>query len=103
MTVYKKRVSTRNPRFSNRAIIMMFGNDDFLFNCGKPDSLSYQKIDDTEVICNSCNGNIYDEKEETFGWLIYLDKHALNADEPYDFYCDECVSRMWPEAVEVSS
>lgn len=90
MTVYKKRVSTRDPRFKNRATIIM-----------TPHSQTTIPVDDTEVICNSCNGNIYNPEEETFGWLIYFDKRSIKADRPYDFYCDECTNRSFPKAIEV--
>jgi len=90
MVVYKKRVSTRDPRFRNRNVTIM-----------TPKSLDIIPVEDTEVICNSCNSNIFDIEKETFGWLIYFDKRDVKADRPYDFYCDKCVNRSFPKAIEV--
>lgn len=89
MVVYKKKVSTRHSRFRDRNITIIGGRDATVI-----------PVDDTEVICNSCNGNIYSEKEESFGWLIYLSKNELKADRPYDIYCEDCVKRSFPKAVE---
>ncbi len=90
MTVYKKRVSTKDPRFKNRNITIM-----------TPASETVIPVQDTEVICNSCNKNIYNPETETFGWLIYFDKRSAKTDRPYDFYCDECVNKHYPDAIEV--
>ena len=96
MPVYKKRVSTRDPRFKNRTIGIYSVNDDW-----KPTDATIIPVEDTEVICNSCNENIYNEEEETFGWLIYFDKRDVKKDRPYDFYCDECTQKRFPKAIEV--
>jgi hypothetical protein len=90
MPIYKKRVSTRDPRFKNRNIGIF-----------TPKSADIIPIPDTEVICNNCNNNIYSTTEETFGWLIYFSKRDVKADRPYDFYCDKCVQKNFPDAIEV--
>ncbi len=95
MVSFKKRVSTCSPRFHNRHVAMVFGDE------SKVDEISWFGVEDDEVICNGCNVNVYSDKEETFGWLIYLDRDALKNDEPYDFYCDDCVEKLWEKAVEV--
>jgi hypothetical protein len=91
MTVFKKKCSTRDPRFRNRSISFV-----------STDTFESIHIEDTEIICNGCNDNIYSDKEETFGYLIYLGKRELKADTPYDFYCTECTKRIWSDAVEVT-
>jgi len=91
--IYKKRVSTKDPRFKGRVIM-------FVDALGQ-DSIP---IDDTSVICNGCNRNIFDilhPEKETFGWFIYLSKAELKADKPYDIYCDDCTRERWAKAIEV--
>lgn len=122
MPVYKKRVSTHDPRFQGKQIIIATTNDQTVI-----------PVPDSEVICNLCNANIKSERckekpnvgdrclkgyrlpcdinskevctfyepEETFGWLIYFDKRDIKADRPYDFYCDDCTKRSFPKAIEV--
>jgi hypothetical protein len=116
--VYKKKVSTHNPRFQGKQTVIASARE-----------VTVIPIPDEEVICNSCNGNIYSEEckyksecdvakrvpcfinsnkvclkyepKETFGWLIYFDKRDVKADRPYDFYCDQCTTRNFPKAIEV--
>ena len=90
MPTYKIKVSARDPRFHNRKNIMLFASE-----------LDIIPVDDTEVICNSCNANIYDPDVETFGWLIYFDKRDVKADRPYDVYCEACTDKRFPKAIEV--
>lgn len=118
MSVYKKRISTHDTRFQGKKVIISTaGNNEVI------------PVPDEEVICNSCNGNIYSEEckykpdcqiaeknicfinsnkvctryepKETFGWLIYFDKRDVKADMPYDFYCDDCTKKLFPKAIEV--
>ena len=88
--VYKKRVSTKHPRWRNRTISIM-----------TPKSLDIIPIPDISILCNGCNDNIYDAEQETFGWLIYFSKQDIEKDIPYDVYCDSCVQRRFPKAREV--
>jgi hypothetical protein len=92
--VYKIRCSTRAKRFHNRTCgVVSFGDE-------KTD-ITIIPVGDTEVICNGCNANVYDEEQETYGWLIYLSAKDVKDDTPYDFYCDTCTNRMWHDAVEL--
>jgi len=78
----------------NRATIIMGGKG----------SITRIPIDDTEVICNSCNRNIHTEDLEnlSYGYLIYLSKNDLKKDRPYDIYCLECTKRLWEKGVDVN-
>ncbi len=97
MPVYKKKVSTRDPRFHNRTV-GVYGLDENL----NPTNGNSWPVEDTTVLCNSCNDNIYNPDEETYGWLIYFDKRDVRDDYPYDFYCDSCTKRNFPKAQEVT-
>jgi len=94
MTVYIKKVSTRDQRFKNRMTTIVG------FASGRA-HVTNIAVPDAEVLCNSCNRNIHRELEETFGWLVYLSKTALQANIPYDVYCESCVKRLFPKAVVV--
>lgn len=98
LVVYKKRTSTRDPRFHARATQIGSFNDTYPLPTLNVDIIP---VGDDVVLCNSCNANIYDAEKETFGWLIYLSKVDMMADRPYDFYCDQCVQRSFPKAEEV--
>ena len=99
MPIYKKKVSTRDPRWHNRAIQMTSVANTPI---GQDVTTDVIPLDDTEVICNGCNGNIYSPETETFGYLIYLGKRELVKDQPYDFYCDDCTKHSFPKAIEVT-
>lgn len=75
MTVYAKKVQSSNPRFQGREIVVGSAN------YGE----SRIPIPDSVVLCNGCNQNI----EE--GYLVYLGKRELKADQPYDYYCPDCL------------
>lgn len=92
LVVYKKKVKTSDQRFQARSISIVTES-----------SLDVIPIDDAEVICNSCNGNINgrEKEEDRWGWMIYLSKNEARKDRPYDFYCDECTNRSFPKAEEV--
>jgi hypothetical protein len=93
MAVYKYRVSTRDPRFKNRVTRFFYWEEEEFIQDEIP-------IPDTEVICNGCNENLYNEEKETYGWLIYLTTDDMLKDEPYDIYCDKCVKKYFPKAKE---
>lgn len=130
MTVYKKKVSTSDPRFQDRATIISGMTEDFRLD--RSQKVSIIPVPNSVVLCNSCNDNIYSEEckfqydsdnqvcglpsnplpcrpstcanykpKETFGFLIFFDKRDVKADRPYDFYCNQCVERHFPEAIEV--
>ena len=94
MPTYAKKTLVTSPRFGNRAttIISLAGVDRI-------------PVPDNMVICNGCNRNLCEAEvidgEIPFGYLVYLDKHELNADHPYDIYCEACTKRYFPKAVEV--
>jgi len=94
--IYKKRVSTRDKRFQNKKIIIA--------TTGTNGQIERDiiPIENDLVICNGCNNNIYDNEKETYGWLIYFSKQDLKNDTPYDFYCDNCVQKLFPKATEVA-
>ncbi|GAJ02754.1 unnamed protein product, partial [marine sediment metagenome] len=66
--IYARKVRTTDPRFSG----------------GVP----------FEVLCNGCKRNIYSGA----GYLIYLGKKEMAKDQPFDFYCEDCTRRYFPEA-----
>lgn len=66
--IYARKVQTTDPRFSGRA----------------PD----------KVLCNGCKRNIYPGA----GYLIYLSKQNLAKDQPFDFYCEDCERKYFPDA-----
>jgi len=90
MPVYIKKVSTRDPRFSGRSI-----------DIGVPGAgvgpLHSILVPNTTVVCDGCNVNAYPND----GYLVYLGKREMEADQPYDFYCEACVRNYFPKAVEV--
>jgi hypothetical protein len=92
MVIFKKRCYTREKRFQNRETVIIGGNE-----------ITRIGIDDTEVICNSCNSNIHTEDLEnlSYGYLIYLSKTDLKKDTPYDIYCINCVKRCFPKAIDI--
>lgn len=95
--VYARKIATNDQRFTGRAT--------HIFTAGER-GLEHQHsipIDDTVVLCNGCNENLYyeptpDEPDPTYGYLIYLDKRSLKMDQPYDIYCDACRKRYFPKA-----
>jgi len=94
VSVYKKLVSTTDPRFTGRKIEVCAGSipigDVKLPNSSIP-------VPDTVVLCNGCNENIYPNN----GYLIYLGKQELVKDLPYDFYCVSCTKEYFPKAILV--
>ena len=76
-------VKTTDGRFKNRSVQIS----------SLPDGLYHTKIavPDNEVVCNSCNRNLYTEK----GFLVYRE---LKNDQAYDLYCKKCLKRYFPKA-----
>ena len=94
MTIFIKKVSTRDKRWQGRRSSIVS------FAPGRMHVDSWS-VPDTEILCGGCNENLYNEEEETFGWLVYLDMRSLNEDKPYDVFCEACTIRLFPKAVVV--
>jgi uncharacterized protein with PIN domain len=91
---YKLKVSTRDKRFKNRSIKIYSYSD----NADEwEDEWETEEIliPDTEVVCDFCNTNVYNEKVETFGYLIYTSMEDVRMDRPYMFCCEKCTEKYW--------
>lgn len=86
MPVYAKKVSTTNRRFTGRATTIGSVLD------GVP-NITRIPVEDTVVLCNGCNQNLHPGD----GFLVYLGKRELKADQPYDVYCPGCLKRYFPK------
>ena len=84
MTVYAKKVKTTDSRFSGRSIVITSVDGQQVQRYSTP-------IPDSVVICNGCNNDIYPNE----GYLIYLGKNQLDADAPYDIYCESCLKEYF--------
>lgn len=82
MPVYAKKVQSTNSLFHDRATSII-----------TPEMVKTIPILDSVTLCNGCNQNI-DE-----GYLVYLGKRELKANQPYDYYCDGCLKRYFKGAV----
>jgi hypothetical protein len=100
LPVYKKKVSTKDPRFHNRAIGITAVSQTPI---GRDLTTDVIPVDDDVVLCNSCNANVNNPDRDCWGWLIYFDKRDVKADRPYDFYCDGCVQHSFPKAIDVTN
>jgi len=86
--VYVRKVSTTDPRFSDREVtIASFGGT----------VISRTPIPDNVVLCNGCNENLYPDN----GYLVYFGKDELKDDHPYDIYCESCLKRYFNGYKEV--
>jgi len=92
--VYRKKVKATDKRFAGRDIIIT--------GIGKEYG-DVIPIPDNVVLCNGCNKNLCGEEvcQDRQGYLIYLGKRELKADQPYDLYCEDCTKRYFPKAIEV--
>jgi len=99
MTIYKKKVSTLDPRFHRREI-QITGVENTPI--GIDVTTDVIPVTDDVVVCNGCNGNIWSPDVETFGYLIYLGKRELAKDQPYDLYCEDCTKHSFPKAIDVT-
>lgn len=84
--IYIKKVQTTDPRFGNRSM-----------EIHTVEGHTSIPVPDTIVLCDGCNKNIYPNP----GYLVYLRKQELAKDQPYDFYCGDCVKEYFPKAKEV--
>lgn len=89
--VFCRGVSTSDARFRDRATVISSGGD----------MVARIPVPDSVVLCNGCNQNVAEGSE--VGFLIYLDAEDLAEDRAYDFYCGQCVQRLFPEAECVDS
>ena len=90
MAVYAKHVTSNHEIFKGRVTTIMSGASP-----DKMDVISRTPVPDNITLCNGCNRNV---KE---GYLVYLDKRRLNINQPYDYYCEECVKYYWPKCIIV--
>ena len=93
MPVYAKKVQTTDPRFSGR-VNLVIGD----VGAG-PVALSEIPVPDNVVLCNGCNRNLH--PDPGYGYLVYLGKRQLQADAPYDIYCESCLKRYFKGYKEV--
>ena len=87
--VYRKKVKATDKRFAGRDTIIT----------GRMGLCEVIPIPDNIVLCNGCNRNLYENGK--LGYLIYLSKRELKADQPYDLYCEDCIKLYFPKAIEV--
>jgi len=87
MPTYAKLVSTKDIRFDDRQIDIAALDGDMIASIPIPRDI---------VVCNGCNMNIA-ATEEQEGYLVYLSKRELDADQPYDLYCWSCLARCFPK------
>ena len=80
MPIYAKRVCSDNQVFHNRETVI--ATSELATRIPVPDHIT---------LCNGCNQNI----EE--GYLVYLGKRELKANQPYDYYCKGCMERYFPK------
>ena len=86
MPIYAKKVQSSNPIFHNRESIVVAAVEELATRIPILDSIT---------LCNGCNQNISE------GYLVYLGKRELKANQPYDYYCSQCVKNYFPKAVIV--
>lgn len=82
MPIYAKKVTSSHPTFRNRETIIY---------C--EESIAKIPIPDSVTLCDGCNKNI----EE--GYLLYLGKRELKSNQPYDYYCADCLKEYFPKAI----
>ncbi len=103
MPVYAKQVATNHPRFQGRATeLYTWGSKEEPADPGYP-QVATIPIPNSVVLCNGCNENIAEEEvaegDTPKGYLVYLGKRELKADQPYDIYCSSCLKRHFPKAI----
>lgn len=92
--IYAKMVSTNDPRFGGRVSLIMSQNPTY----GNVEEARIP-IPNNVVLCNGCNRNLCEvEAPPGYGYLIYLGKRELKADQPYDIYCEGCMREYFPKA-----
>ena len=84
MPVYAKQVSSNDKVFHDRETII-----------ATPKLISWIPVPNHITLCNGCNQNI-DE-----GYLVYLGKRELKANQPYDYYCKDCIESYFPKYILV--
>lgn len=87
MPVYAKPIQTTARRFGERESTIITTGEEY-----------HMPIPDNIVLCNGCNSNIHDTKEQK-GYLVYLGKRELKVDQPYDIYCLNCLTKYFPKVI----
>jgi len=82
MPVYAKPIKSSDTRFRGGETVIT-----------APGSESRIPVPDSVVLCNGCNQSVSE------GYLVYLDKRELKADQPYDIYCRNCLKKYFPKAI----
>ena len=89
MPIYAKQVGSDNQVFHNRST-QIYAND------GEGEiATSVAPIPNHVTPCNGCNQNIEQ------GYLVYLGKKELKANQPYDYYCKDCMEKYFPKYILV--
>ena len=84
MPIYAKQVGSDNKVFYDREIVI-----------AGPELVTRIPVPDRVTLCNGCNRNI--DK----GYLVYLGKRELKANQPYDYYCKDCMEKYFPKYILV--
>lgn len=111
MPVYAKKTLVTSPRFAGRVnTIAGFNSNANIMKAINGDlsearMIHRTSVPDNLVLCNGCNSNIAEAEvidgQIPFGYLVYLGKRELKADQPYDIYCKGCLDRLFPKAVNI--
>jgi hypothetical protein len=96
--VYIKKVNANDSRFKGRKVVIAGFDRVASEILGTSVAIP---VDDTVVICNGCNKNLWNEEKPEDGYLVYFSKKDVMRDTPYDLYCADCVKRYFPKAIEV--
>ena len=82
MPVYARKVTSQHPIFQNRETVIT--TREITTRIPIPDSIT---------LCDGCNKNIPE------GYLVYLGKRELKANQPYDYYCADCLKSYFKGAI----
>ena len=88
--IYARRTTKENPMFKGRVNSITSLDEDW-----KPVEKQEWAIPDSLVLCNGCNQDIAE------GYLIFLDKAHLKANQCYDIYCEKCMREFFPKVIVV--
>ena len=88
MPVYAKKVQSSHPVFQNRQSIITTGR-------GLGGEIAVIPVPNDITLCDGCNQNIPE------GYLVYLGKRELKANQPYDYYCQNCLKSYFKKAIVV--
>jgi len=82
MPVYAKKVQSSHPTLQNRETVIA-------------SEVTVIPVPNSITLCNGCNQNIEQ------GYLVYLGKRELKANQPYDYYCKDCMEKYFPKYILV--